>query len=49
LDEGGCFASEHALYCIELAAAENTLFAFEPIKRIVPITTIKITASMTAY
>jgi hypothetical protein len=37
-------------YCpIELAVAENTLFALPPINRIVPTTNTKMTASMTAY
>src|SRR5215469_5331647 len=34
---------------MELATFENTVFAFEPIKRIVPTTRTRITASMTAY
>jgi hypothetical protein len=33
----------------KLAAFENTLFALLPIKRIVPTTNTKITASITAY
>src|SRR5215472_15917443 len=36
-------------YWMELAAAENELLAFEPIKRTVPTTSTRITASMTAY
>jgi pyrroline-5-carboxylate reductase len=32
-----------------LPTAEKTLFAFDPISRIVPTTTARITASMTAY
>jgi len=36
-------------YLIELAAAEKTLLAFEPMSRIVPTTITRITASMTAY
>jgi hypothetical protein len=36
-------------WVIELATAENTLLAFPPIKRIVPTTMTRITASMTAY
>ena len=37
-------------YCpIELAVAENTLFALPPINRIVPTTNTKMTASITAY
>src|SRR6202050_4476343 len=36
-------------YCIELATEENALFAFDPIRRIVPTTRTRITASMTAY
>jgi hypothetical protein len=36
-------------YWRELATVENTLFAFPPIKRIVPMITVRITASMTAY
>src|SRR5262249_41171375 len=39
-----------ATHCeIVLATDENTLFAFPPIKRIVPITITRITASITAY
>ena len=34
---------------LELAADENTVFAFDPIRRIVPTTITKITASITAY
>jgi hypothetical protein len=34
---------------IELAVAENTLFALPPINRIVPTTKTKMTASITAY
>jgi hypothetical protein len=34
---------------MELATDENTLLALEPISLIVPTTTAKITASMTAY
>jgi len=34
---------------IELAADENTLFAFEPTNRIVPTTRTRITANITAY
>ena len=36
-------------YWMELPTLENTLLAFEPIKRIVPTTITRITASMTAY
>jgi hypothetical protein len=37
-------------YCpIELATEENTLFELPPINRIVPTTSTRITASMTAY
>jgi hypothetical protein len=36
-------------WLIELAVAENALFAFPPIRRTVPTTMIRITASMTAY
>jgi hypothetical protein len=36
-------------YCKLLATLENALFAFPPIKRIVPMTRIRITASITAY
>jgi len=32
-----------------LATVENTLFAFPPIRRTVPITITRITASITAY
>src|ERR1700690_4163340 len=34
---------------MELATDENTLFAFVPIRRTVPITITRITASITAY
>jgi hypothetical protein len=37
------------LYCSELATFENALFAFDPINRIVPTTSTRITASITAY
>jgi hypothetical protein len=36
-------------YCIELAVLENTLLALDPIRRIVPTTKTRITASITAY
>jgi hypothetical protein len=36
-------------WLIELAVAENALLAFPPIKRTVPTTMIRITASITAY
>src|SRR4249919_3853232 len=37
-------------YCeIELATEEKTLFALAPMRRIVPTTMTRITASMTAY
>jgi len=37
-------------YCeIELATAENALFAVDPMSRIVPTTTTRMTASITAY
>ncbi len=36
-------------YWMLLAAAENTLFALPPIKRMAPMTITKITASITAY
>src|SRR5579871_3540238 len=36
-------------YCMELATLENTLLALEPIKRMVPTTITRITASITAY
>jgi len=36
-------------YSTLLATLENILFAFPPIKRIVPMTMMRITASMTAY
>jgi hypothetical protein len=37
-------------YCpIELAVAEKTLFALPPINRIVPTTSTRMTASITAY
>jgi len=36
-------------YWIELATEEKTLLAFDPIMRMVPTTTARITASMTAY
>jgi hypothetical protein len=38
-----------ACYCNELAAAEKALLALEPTNRIVPTTTTRITASITAY
>jgi hypothetical protein len=38
-----------AYWLIELATEENTLFALAPIRRIVPTTMTKITASITAY
>src|SRR5271170_797052 len=36
-------------WAIELATLENTLLAFAPIKRMVPTTITRITASITAY
>jgi hypothetical protein len=46
LAEGETFSR----YCpIELAVAENTLFALPPINRSVPTTITKMTASITAY
>jgi len=36
-------------YWMELAAFENTLFAFDPIRRTVPTTRTRITANITAY
>jgi hypothetical protein len=36
-------------YCMELAAFENALFALLPTRRIVPTTSTRITASITAY
>src|SRR5208337_1647682 len=36
-------------YCIELATVENALLALPPIRRTVPITNTRMTASMTAY
>ena len=36
-------------YCKLLATLENALFAFPPIKRSVPMTGTRITASITAY
>jgi hypothetical protein len=36
-------------YWMELATDEKTLFAFVPIRRTVPITMTRMTASMTAY
>jgi len=37
-------------YCeMELAVAENALFALAPIKRMVPTTKTRITANITAY
>src|SRR5436190_23949383 len=36
-------------YWIELPTCENTLLALEPIKRTVPTTITRITASITAY
>src|SRR6266481_1234062 len=36
-------------YCTELATCENTVFALEPTRRIVPTTRTRITASITAY
>src|SRR5438445_9872747 len=39
----------HISYCTALATDENTLLAFEPTNRIVPMTTTRITANITAY
>ena len=36
-------------YCIELATLEKALFELDPIRRIVPTTRTRITASITAY
>src|SRR5258708_23175050 len=42
-------ASPDAGYLIELATEENTLLALEPMRRMVPTTITRITASITAY
>lgn len=39
----------HFSYWMELATFENTLFEFEPMRRIVPTTITRMTASITAY
>ena len=36
-------------YCSELATLENALLAFEPTSRIVPTTSTRMTANITAY
>jgi len=41
--------SAFCCYWIALAVDENTVLAFEPIKRIVPTTMTRITANITAY
>src|SRR5579859_3838947 len=41
--------SEGSSHWIELATFEKPLLAFEPMRRIVPTTSTRITASMTAY
>jgi hypothetical protein len=43
------WVESYPFYFNELATVENTLFAFPPIKRTVPITMTRITASITAY
>jgi Transposase domain (DUF772) len=43
------WAGSITFYFRSLATVENTLFAFPPIKRIAPMTTTRITASITAY
>ena len=43
----GC--TSRPCYCIELATLEKALFALDPIRRIVPTTKTRITASITAY
>lgn len=46
----GVWSKLFSRYCpIELAVAENTLFALPPINRSVPTTITKMTASITAY
>jgi hypothetical protein len=40
---------EYPFYFMSLATVENTLFVFPPIKRTVPMTMTRITASITAY
>src|SRR5580700_1871120 len=42
-------AVRQGCYWTELATCEKTVFAFEPISRIVPTTITRITASITAY
>jgi len=44
-----CGSGALGRYCMLLAASEKTLLALEPISRIVPTTSTRITASMTAY
>lgn len=44
-----CSPATATSYLIELAAAEKTLLALEPIRRSVPTTITKTTASMSAY
>ena len=45
----GVVESESKIYWIVLATEENTLLAPDPIIRMVPTTTARMTASMTAY
>jgi len=47
--EDGCQRTSFRCYWIALPTDENTLLALEPIKRIVPTTITKMTASITAY
>jgi len=44
-----CKKIQPRVYWIELPTDEKTLLAFDPIKRIVPTTITKMTASITAY
>jgi hypothetical protein len=46
LARGAAFVRSHF---IALATEENTLLEFDPIKRIVPTTTTRMTANITAY
>jgi hypothetical protein len=44
-----CGSASQYCYCIELATEEKALLALDPIRRIVPTTRTRITASITAY
>src|SRR5205807_2593969 len=49
IDEGECVGEVSNSYWIELATLENTVFDLVPTSRMVPTTSTRITANITAY